>query len=72
MRGFVTLALLVLAIHPLAAQTPDNEPRVRGCFSHSDPFCKKRCGNDEACFKECKLQCMTPGDGDSIRMQPKK
>jgi hypothetical protein len=73
MQRFGTLALLaLLVVAPVATQTPTSEPRVRGCFSHTDEFCKKRCGDEAACFKECKLQCMTPGDGDSIIQRPKK
>jgi hypothetical protein len=73
MRRLTMLALLpVLVVVPAAAQTPTNEPRVRGCFSHTIAFCKTRCGDEAVCFKECLTQCMEPGDGDSIKQQPKK
>jgi hypothetical protein len=73
MERYTILALLaLLVIFPVAAQTPTNEPPVRGCFSHTDEFCKKRCSDEATCVKECKLQCMTPGDGDSISVQPRK
>jgi hypothetical protein len=72
-QRFGTLALLtLLVVEPVAAQTATPEPRVRGCFSHTDTFCAKRCGDEASCFKECKTQCIEPGDGDSIRLQPKK
>jgi hypothetical protein len=74
MRGFRTLALLaLLGVTVVSAETSTKEPRVRGCFLNTDEFCKKRCGPNEAfCFFECKKQCMTPGDGDSINLPPKK
>jgi len=68
----MSIAAALLVAVPAAAQTSTSEPRVRGCFSHTDVFCKKRCSDEAVCFKECKTQCMTPGDGDSIMQEPKK
>lgn len=66
----ILLALLVLA--PAAAETPNTEPRVRGCFVYGEEFCKKRCSDDAACFKECKQHCLTPEEvRDVIKQQSK-
>jgi hypothetical protein len=67
----ILLALLVIA--PVAAQTPATEPVVRGCFKYGDESCKKRCGDDMVCFKECTQHCLTPEEvRDVIKQQSKK
>ena len=68
----IFLALLVLA--PTAAETPNAEPHVRGCFEYGEAFCKKRCTDDSGtCLEECKQHCLTPEEvRDFIKQQPKK
>jgi hypothetical protein len=64
------LALLIIA--PSAAQTSDTAPRVQGCFSHGEAFCRKRCHENTICINECKLQCATPEEFREERKQQAK
>jgi hypothetical protein len=57
---------------PAAAQTLTTEPTVRACFKNSDEFCKKSCGDDLACFKECTEHCLTAKEMGILKLKSGK
>jgi len=63
MQRYATWALFALIVTtPVAAQTPDAASRVQGGFAHGADFCKKRCADDAACFKECTQHFLAPDE----------